>query len=56
MINYEDNEIIKKNSIISVNIDACRIIDDYGFSYYMEYFGENLSISEIEKLALLEDI
>ena len=32
MINYEDNKIIKRNSNISVNIDACRIIDDYGFS------------------------
>ena len=56
MINYEDNKIIKKNSIISVNIDTCRIIDYYGFSYYMEYFGENLSLSEIEKLVLLEDL
>lgn len=48
LIIIDNNEYIKKDSILKVNIDTCRIIDDYGFSYYMQYYGENFDYTDIE--------
>lgn len=41
-VNFESWDFIKKNDILSVNIEAVRVIDNFGFSYYMEFFGEYL--------------
>ena len=48
LITIDNNEYIKKDTILKVNIDTCRIIDDYGFSYYMQYYGENFDYTDIE--------
>ena len=39
-ISLDKDEIIKKNNNIKINIDCCRIIDFYGYNYYMEKNGE----------------
>ena len=56
LVNVKDNDIIKKNNIVSVNLDSCRIIDDYGFLYYLEYYGEKINNDEIKHLNLLEGL
>ena len=40
MANRPDINILKKNDIITVDIDACRTIDNYGYLYYMNLYGE----------------
>ena len=39
LVNYEYSDILEINSIISVNIETCRLMDEFGFSYYLEFFG-----------------
>lgn len=36
MVDIYGTNIFKKNEPIKLNIDCCRIIDEFGFSYYME--------------------
>ena len=39
-----DKEIkFKKDDIININIEWCRIIDDFGFTYYLNLHGLNLN-------------
>ena len=49
-------EFVKKNNIINVDIDCCRIIDDFGITFFIEYYGEKLDLKQIEKLSLFEGI
>ena len=56
LVNYEDNQFLKKDKILNVNIDSCRVIDDYGFSFYMDSFGEHLDDTYINKLCSFENI
>ena len=40
-----DKEIkFKKDDIININIECCRIIDDFGFTYYLNLHGLNLNL------------
>ena len=55
LITIDKYEYIKKNAYLNVNIDTCRIIDDYGFSYYMQYYGENFDYTNIEQILLSEN-
>ena len=48
LITIDKFDYIKKNSLLNVNIDTCRIIDDYGFSYYMQYYRENFDYTDID--------
>ena len=47
LINHNDSTLLKKNQILKVHIDICRVIDNYGFPYYLDYFGEHLDDSYI---------
>ena len=46
----------EKCKLVNVNIEACRIIDDFGFNFYLESFGENLELDKLKKLVLFEEI
>ena len=54
-INYNSNLNFNVGDIINISADCCRIIDDFGYNYYLKKNGKNLDFPEIEKLALLED-
>ena len=53
-VNNNNFEFVKKNNNIDVNIDCCRIIDDFGFNFYMEYYGEKVDLQYMQKLSLFE--
>ena len=45
-----DKEIkFKMDEIININIECCRIIDDFGFTYYLNLNVQNLNFVEIKK-------
>ena len=50
MVTLNNNEIIKKNNIININIECCRIIDSYGYLYYIKQNGETISEKEKDKI------
>ena len=52
MVDIYGSEIFKKNDIINLNIDWCRAIDEFGFSYYMEKNGEIMDLAEKQKIML----
>ena len=54
-INFKNDIKFKIDDIININIECCRIIDDFGFTYYLNLNGQNLSFEEVKKIALLED-
>lgn len=55
-INFEKEDIkFKIDEIINIHINCCRLIDDFGFLYYLNLNGYNLNFEEIKKYALLED-
>ena len=47
MVSRNDIKFFKKDDIIIVDVDACRTIDNYGYLYYMNLYGE-----KTENLAL----
>ena len=52
-----DRENIKFNidDIINIHVDCCRLIDDFGFIYYLNLNGQKVNFDEIKKIALLEE-
>ena len=43
-VDLEDNEIFIQNNLVLLNIECCRVIDEFGYSYFMENNGEFLDI------------
>ena len=54
-IDFQNGIKFKINDIININIECCRIIDDFGFTYYLNLNGQNLNFEDVKKFALLED-
>ena len=54
MVDIYGTNIFKNNEPIKLNIDCCRIIDEFGFSYYMEDYGEKIFLEEKQKIMLFE--
>ena len=54
VVNKEDLDFIKKNNIIIVNIDTCSILFDFGFTFYLESFGEKLEVDKLKKVCYLK--
>ena len=53
-VNLNNELNLRKEDIISISYDCCRIIDDFGFTFYLKEYGEDLNFDEIINLALLE--
>ena len=53
-VNLNNELNLRKEDIISISYDCCRIIDDFGFTFYLKEYGEELNFDEIINLALLE--
>ena len=43
---------MKKDDILTVACDACRIIDDFGLQFYLKKYGEEINLEELGNLAL----
>ena len=52
-----DRENIKFNidDIINIHVDCCRLIDDFGFIYYLNLNGQKVNFDAIKKIVLLEE-
>ena len=46
---------LNKGEAINIDCNSCRIIDEFGFNYYLNQNGEHLEYDDVIKLALLED-
>ena len=46
---------LNKGEFINIDCNCCRIIDEFGFNYYLNQNGDHLEYDDIIKLALLED-
>ena len=55
MVNINNEFTLKKGDVLKFACAACRIIDDFGFQFYLKQNGENIEIENLKKLALLED-
>ena len=53
-VNFKNGLNLRKNDIINISYECCRIIDDFGFSFYLKEHGEELNFDELNKLALFE--
>ena len=53
-VNLNNELNLRKEEIINISYDCCRIIDDFGFTFYLNENGENLNFNEIINLALFE--
>ena len=53
-INYNNGVVLNKDEIINISCNSCRIIDDFGFYYYLKENGEVVDIEQLNKYALLE--
>ena len=42
-VDIKNSKIFKKDEIINLDINTCRIIDDFGYNYYMELNGVNIN-------------
>ena len=47
-VNYDNLITLKKNEIISIFIDCVRVIDDFDFNFYLNYFGEKFDNEELK--------
>lgn len=54
-VDLEDNEIFIKNNLVLLNIECCRVIDEFGYSYFMEKNGVFLDIEDKKNLYLMDD-
>ena len=43
MVNYNNDIILKKGDIIKISNECCRIIDDFGFNFYLKQNGEDIN-------------
>ena len=55
MVNINNEVTLKKGDVLKFACETCRIIDDFGFHFYLKQNGENIEIENLKKLALLED-
>ena len=55
MVNELEILNIKFGDIINISIDCCRIIDDFGYSFYLKKYGENINLDKLSKLENFED-
>ena len=55
MVNYNNDIILKKGDIIKISNECCRIIDDFGFNFYLKQNGEDINWETLNKLALFVD-
>ena len=46
---------LNKGDLINIDCNCCRIIDEFGFNFYLNQNGEHLEYDDVIKLALLED-
>ena len=53
-MNLNNSLKLRKDDIINIYFECCRIIDDFGFTYYLKEHGEQLNFDEINKLVLFE--
>ena len=42
LVNNNNSQILRKGNILNVNIETSKVIDEYGFQYYLKQFGENV--------------
>ena len=40
---------INLGDTINISIECCRIIDDYGYSFYLKKYGENINLEKLFK-------
>ncbi len=52
MINYNNGFKLKKYEILTIACDACRIIDDFGFQFYLKQNGEDINLEDLGNLTL----
>ena len=50
----KNNDILKKDNTIDIDINSAKVIDDLGLSYYMNLHNEKLSDDDLINLALLK--
>ena len=55
MVNYLKDLNLKRGDNINISSECCRIIDDFGFCFYLKKYGENINFENLNKLALFED-
>ena len=53
-VNYNNSINFNKDDIINISSNFCRIIDDFGFYYYLKENGEDINMDNLNKYALLE--
>ena len=51
--NIDNKDILKKDIFIDIDISCAKVIDDYGYSYYMNIHNEKIDDNELIDLALL---
>lgn len=51
-ISLENNDIIKKDNVIAIDLDCSKVIDDFGYSFYMNYFNEKIESNDLLNQAL----
>jgi len=47
MVNYNNDINLKKDDILNIACDACRIINDFGFQFYLKKNGEEINLEEL---------
>ena len=55
MVNYLKDLNLKIGDNINISSECCRIIDDFGFCFYLNKYGGHINFENLNKLALLED-
>ena len=53
-VNYNNSIKFNKDEIINIFSNSFRIIDDFGFYYYLKENGEDINMDNLNKYALLE--
>ena len=53
-INYNNEVILNKDEIINIYCNSCRIIDDFGFYFFLRENGGVVDVDQLNKYALLE--
>jgi len=51
MVNELKTFNINLGDTINISIECCRIIDDFGYSFYLKIYGENINLEKLSKLA-----
>ena len=54
MVNYNNILKFSKGDILKITAEYCKLIDDYGFNFYLKEYWENIKGSN-KKYALVKD-